>query len=151
MAREATFTFIPAHQVDRIHEGGEWTVTIMTKPAKAMSFPSKHPETISLIGKYLNFYVDQSKNTIAWKVFAKGDLADLTNAMPVRQHEFKTGNSISSSVKVSITKALNALKFEEGKSYKKLIVKKYRPQGMLNDGKDYYYVKIPLKGEKDDE
>ncbi len=141
MAREAKFTFIPAHLAKKVisEDSGLWKASIYTNPQKVITFPSRHPETVNLIGKYVTFFVDIHKNTLGWKVFKQGELGDLTNAVAVRK-TMTTGDSYT--VKIPIANALNAMKFTQGNSYKALEVERYREQGMLNDGHEIFYVTI---------
>lgn len=139
MAREAKFNFIPAHLASTVIVGDrELAVTLYTKPQKAIAFPIHHPETRQLVGKYLQFFVDSGKNVLGWKVFDKGELADLKNAVQVVEYKSKT----STSVKCSASLPMKNLDFMEGHTYKKLKVAKYKEQGMLNDGKTIYYIEI---------
>lgn len=139
MPREHKFNFIPAHQVDKVFaENQELFVTVTTRPQKLITFPVNHPETRELIGKYLQFFVDTNKNIMGWKVFERGELGDLKWASVVEEQ--KVGKY--SSVKVRAKVAINAVDYEEGKSYKKLQVRKYKESGMLADGRITYYVEI---------
>lgn len=146
MGREAKFNFIPAHQVSKLFaDDREFKVTLRTKGAMMISFPSNHPETKNLVGKYLQFFVDTEKNTLAWKVFEHGTFTDLMECMPVRSNK-TTGESFTINVSCSI--ALRNLTFEKDVIYKKLPVEKYGQQGMLNDGKKFYYITVPKKAQE---
>ncbi len=147
MAREATFNFISAHLVNKTFTNGQtFNVTIMTHPGKVLSFPSNHPETRALIGKYLQWFVDTDKNVLGWKVFEKGELSDLNNASEVV--EYVSGKTRT--VRASLALPMKGLSYEPKKSYLKLEVKKYRQQGMLNDGKAINYVEVERPKRKHD-
>lgn len=151
MARESKFNFILAHQVTKIFaEDREWRVTVMTKPQKAITFPSRHPETQMLVGKWLQFFVDTEKNTIGWKTFKEGELSDLSNCIQVKFSKTR-GDSVV--VRVPIAPVLKTLDITEGKTYKKLQVEKYKQTGYLNDGRPIYYITLdkPVKNYKKSE
>ncbi len=140
--REKKFNFIPAHQTGTQASSSDFRVTITTTPARAISFPTSHPDTQTFIGKYLQFFIDPSKRALGWKVFESGELGDLQHAYKVTQYEYKKdGKVLGRFVRVGANTALKNLGVIE-KSITKVPVYKYKETGVHADGKTIYYVEL---------
>ena len=146
MAREATFTFIPASQMEN-HADVDMVVSY-NKVQRCLNFSKKCPETMELIGKYVRFYVDTKKNTLAWHLFEKENgfeaLSDLKEIKEVKTmtkgYGKGTGKEYPTSritVQVPIA-AIRSLKIDLEENYNKITVKKYKPQSLLTEQQFYY-------------
>lgn len=141
MAREATFNFIPASQMAN-HSDAELIVSY-NKTQRQLFFSSKSKEALDMIGKFVRFYVDVQKNTLAWHIFEKEKgFEALTDLKEVKSIKIKTGpggkySSIKIIVQIPI-EAIRSLKIKPDGSYKKMVVKKYKPISLLTENQFYY-------------
>lgn len=129
MAREASFNFIPIKQA--INHDVELLVSINLTQNR-LYFLKKCPESKYLIGKYLKFFVDKDKKTLAWSL-VEGGLSDLSGAKKVTQNPAGIG--------VLVPQLAQALGLPNVGTYQKLTVKTYRTQGLL-DATKYNYVEL---------
>lgn len=139
--RPPKFNFIPAHHAaPKKHEISSRVVTVNTKQA-SLFFSTLDPEAVLMVGKYLKFFVDKEKNTLAWKVFEKGELDDLKSAKIVEERiDEVTGKRRL--IRVNISVPLKSLKYEPNQTFKKLKLNLYNSQEFLDDKKSYYYVTL---------
>lgn len=115
--RPPQFNFVPAYQVTpKTIEQSKRTVTINTKQS-TLFFSITDPEAVVMIGKYVRFYIDVEKNVLAWKIFEKGEIADMKDIKQVEERSNKGRRTI---IRAQIGTALRALKYPPNKSFKKL-------------------------------
>lgn len=142
MTREANFTFIPASQLGNHSKVG--LIASISLKQHFLSFGLKATDVELLIGKYVKFYVDTQKNTLAWKLFTKEHSFDsLGEYKEIKEVRMGKGDKkIGRQIRIQIpANAWHALKFNtEPKKHQKLEVKTYKPAGFLEDSEFHYIV-----------
>lgn len=132
--REAKFNFIPESQL-----GGSnatpLSVSFNTK-TRLLSFGRRSDGVKDIIGKHVKFYVDTTKNTLAWRMFSEGNLGDLKDMHQIKSR--KVGNSEAIRLYVP-HRAYNALKLSTEKKYNGMNVNSYKPAGLLTE-EEFHYI-----------
>ncbi len=134
MAREATFNFIPSSQLGNHKDEG--LICSFNITSQQLQFSTKCPETNDLINKYIRFYVDEQKKTLAWRFLEEKSLGELKDYFQIKEVIYKNIRKVS----VRLSKVLvEALKLNVNQKYLKMEVKRYKPQGYLVD-EEYHYI-----------
>lgn len=142
MSREAKFNFIPENQLgNHVDEGLKVSFSPKTSMLK---FSNKSPETAGLTGKFVKFYIDTAKNTLAWKWLTKETCFENLEAYS-QVKETNYGGTKAVQIYVP-KKVIGALKLKEGASYSSMLVKRYVETGLLTE-EQYHYVSMNLKDE----
>ena len=130
MPREKTFNFIPETQLKSSSHAFQHHVSI-TRLA-VMVFSKGAVEEYGLIGKYIKFYADPTKKTIAWTIFDRGTQGDLVGLRELKAYK----NGI---VQTSIGRLLKSIDVKPKGSMNKLPVFEYND---LLEKKTYCYVEL---------
>ena len=132
--RQPKFNFVPERQLEENrHKSSFFTASI--GPKEMIFFNKEYCNVYELDNKFVRFYANISKRTIAWKIIeGKTDLKDeLSDSRKLKAN--KVGMIMS-----SITKILSSVGWQKGDKYLKLPIQVYNSL----DG-EYYYVKLPDK------
>ncbi len=144
MSREASFNFIPQNLLGNNKDSGQ--MVSFNLQTQMITFSMKCHDTKNLIGKWVKFYVDSGKNTLAWKLIDEKDFADLKGYNQIKQVNYND----TLQVKVYVPKVcVDSLKLKKGVRYIKIPVKQYKTQDRLMPEEFNY---ISFNGyEKDEE
>lgn len=145
MAREASFSFIPAALLGNNTKVG-LTVSIGLK-THFLTFSLKATGVEDLVGRYVKFYIDTQKNTLAWKLFDKeNSLQALGDYHLIKEEILKNKGQVHGrQIRVYLpANIFHVLKFNpDSKKHLKLDVKTYKSQGLLEvENNEYHYVTI---------
>lgn len=133
MPREASFNFIPSHQIKNTIDI-DLHATISIKHSK-ITFSAKSYMTKELAGKFIKFFIDAEKNTLAFRILEENSLGSMREYRKIKICERSKATSCS------IPKiCIESLKTTET-SYKKILVKTYKPTGLLA-GEIYHYMTL---------
>lgn len=133
--RQSKFNFVPLHQ--EVPKEQVARVTVETKYGKVRFLKDKmFPELQEkVINKFIRFYIDKEKKTLAWRLFEEGTLDDLKMYKKITTTTNAAGTLV-------ITSDINIKRlFPEGKTYKNLEVKEYKAQRLL-ESNTFYYVTL---------
>lgn len=137
MSRERTFNFIPSSQLEDTREKD--MIVSFYKAGNQLVFSKKYYQIDVIKNKFIRFYVDVSKRTLAWRYLEEKSFGELKDYAQIKEVvQGKKGNTI---VKAYVPQScVDALKLKEESKYNKLEVHKYKPGGLLDIGEEYYYI-----------
>ena len=139
MAKESTLTLIPASQysINRGKKTAEQRSATVNVKHETIVFSKEYIQEYGLDGKFIKFYLDVSKNVLAWKFGMKEDGLDkLSDYKKVK----KTNSGKTSVYLMFVGSPLKAFTKLKEVSYRKLPIETYSPQGLLEEGKCHYVV-----------
>lgn len=132
--RESKFNFIPERQVYKpVSNDGSYAHVRITKN-NFIVFTPEYMRLDNLEGKFVKFYADPSKKTIAWRIIEE-NLEELNGARKIHKATSKVNFAV-----FMIKKLLKALNFNPTKSYKDIPVYQYTDSLTKFE---YHYITLP--------
>lgn len=135
--RPPKFNFIPERQLIQTYQAKDPFFTASIYPNGQLNFNSDYITVHEIDKKFTQFYLDQEKRTIGWRLIV-GDTS-LEELSDLRQLNLKPSGK-GMSVKISILPLLHLLGWEKGISFKKMPIKVYKV-----DSQEIHYVELPDK------
>lgn len=136
MAREKSFTFIPAAQLNPIRVSKpKFTATVDGRYGY-IRFSSDYVREHNMSGKPLKFYADKSKKAVGWRVIDNGGLSELSGCKMVYLEKKNKAGKMVPVLSVGIGSILNTIGVK-GKIFKKVNIEHYKESGLLSNEYDY--------------